>query len=152
MDFSFTEEQTLLRDTRRELSWPTHYDFDKRRAAVASPRPAGGRRSGRRSPRISASWARRSPKTWAAWAAAPTETMVVMEEFGKALVVEPYLGTVVIGGGFLKHAGHAGGGRADRRDHRRRGDHRLRLGRAAGPLQLRRPRRPQRARTARAMC
>ena len=28
-----------------------------------------------------------------------------MEEFGKALVVEPYLGTVVIGGGFLKHAG-----------------------------------------------
>ena len=30
-----------------------------------------------------------------------------MEEFGKALVVEPYLGTVVIGGGFLKHSGHA---------------------------------------------
>ncbi|HRD47955.1 MAG TPA: acyl-CoA dehydrogenase family protein, partial [Caulobacter sp.] len=27
--------------------------------------------------------------------------------FGKALVVEPYLGTVVIGGGFLKHSGHA---------------------------------------------
>jgi alkylation response protein AidB-like acyl-CoA dehydrogenase len=34
--------------------------------------------------------------------------MIVMEEFGKALVVEPYLGTVVIGGGFLKHSGHAG--------------------------------------------
>jgi alkylation response protein AidB-like acyl-CoA dehydrogenase len=33
--------------------------------------------------------------------------MIVMEEFGKALVVEPYLGTVVIGGGFLKHSGHA---------------------------------------------
>jgi alkylation response protein AidB-like acyl-CoA dehydrogenase len=30
-----------------------------------------------------------------------------MEEFGKALVVEPYLGTVVIAGGFLKHSGHA---------------------------------------------
>jgi len=29
-----------------------------------------------------------------------------MEEFGKALVVEPYLGTVVIAGGFLKHSGH----------------------------------------------
>jgi alkylation response protein AidB-like acyl-CoA dehydrogenase len=38
----------------------------------------------------------------------PIENMVVMEEFGKALVVEPYLGTVVIGGGFLKHSGHAG--------------------------------------------
>jgi alkylation response protein AidB-like acyl-CoA dehydrogenase len=31
-----------------------------------------------------------------------------MEELGKALVVEPYLGTVVIGGGFLKHSGYAG--------------------------------------------
>ena len=37
-----------------------------------------------------------------------TEIMVVMEEFGKALVVEPYLGTVVIGGGFLKHGAPAG--------------------------------------------
>ena len=34
--------------------------------------------------------------------------MIVLEEFGKALVVEPYLGTVVIGGGFLKHSGYAG--------------------------------------------
>ena len=31
--------------------------------------------------------------------------MIVMEEFGKALVVEPYVPTVVIGGGFLKHGG-----------------------------------------------
>ncbi|HEV7385638.1 MAG TPA: acyl-CoA dehydrogenase family protein, partial [Phenylobacterium sp.] len=38
----------------------------------------------------------------------PVENMIVMEEFGKALVVEPYLGTVVIGGGFLKHSGHPG--------------------------------------------
>jgi hypothetical protein len=38
----------------------------------------------------------------------PIENMIVMEEFGKALVVEPYLGTVVIGGGFLKHSGHDG--------------------------------------------
>jgi len=29
----------------------------------------------------------------------------VMEEFGKALVVEPYVSTVVIGGGVLKHGG-----------------------------------------------
>jgi hypothetical protein len=33
--------------------------------------------------------------------------MIVMEAFGRALVVEPYLGAVVIGGGFLKHSGHA---------------------------------------------
>jgi hypothetical protein len=36
------------------------------------------------------------------------ELMVVMEEFGKALVVEPYLETVVIGGGFLKYGRPAG--------------------------------------------
>jgi hypothetical protein len=34
--------------------------------------------------------------------------MIIMEEFGKALVIEPYLGTVVIGGGFMKHSGYAG--------------------------------------------
>jgi len=100
MDFSFTEEQTMLRDTVASYL-ADHYDFDKRRAAVAS----------------AAGW---RPEVWKAFAedlgilgasfsedlgglgGGATEIMVVMEEFGKALVVEPYLGTVVIGGGFLK--------------------------------------------------
>jgi alkylation response protein AidB-like acyl-CoA dehydrogenase len=34
--------------------------------------------------------------------------MIVMEEFGKALVLEPYLSTVVIGGGFMKHSDFSG--------------------------------------------
>jgi alkylation response protein AidB-like acyl-CoA dehydrogenase len=103
MDFSFTEEQTLLRDSLAAFLADT-YDFDKRRAAVAS----------------AAGW---RPEIWKALAedlgilgasfaeelgglgGGPTEVMVVMEEFGKALVVEPYLGTVVIGGGFLRRAG-----------------------------------------------
>ena len=33
------------------------------------------------------------------------ETMIVMEALGRALVVEPYLATVVLGGGFLRHGG-----------------------------------------------
>jgi alkylation response protein AidB-like acyl-CoA dehydrogenase len=33
------------------------------------------------------------------------DSMVIMEEFGKALVVEPYVPTIVCAGGFLKHAG-----------------------------------------------
>ena len=37
-----------------------------------------------------------------------TETMVIMEEFGKALVVEPFIPTVVIGGGLLQRAKPAG--------------------------------------------
>jgi alkylation response protein AidB-like acyl-CoA dehydrogenase len=35
----------------------------------------------------------------------PVETLVVMEEIGKSLVIEPYLETVVIGGGLLQRAG-----------------------------------------------
>jgi pimeloyl-CoA dehydrogenase small subunit len=33
--------------------------------------------------------------------------MIVMEALGKALMLEPYLATVVIGGGFLRHGGSA---------------------------------------------
>lgn len=106
MDFSFTEEQSMLRDTVASYLGD-NYDFDKRRAALkAAPH-----------------W---RPDVWKAFAeelgilGAPfseelgglgggyTENMVVMEELGKSLVVEPYLQTVVIGGGFLKHSGYAG--------------------------------------------
>ena len=105
MDFSFTEEQSMLRDTVASYL-ADNYSFDQRRAAI-------GKEPG---------W---SPAVWKAFAeelgilGAPfseaqgglgggaVENMIVMEEMGKALVVEPYLGTVVIGGGFLKHSGHA---------------------------------------------
>jgi len=104
MDFSFTDEQSMLRDTVASYL-ADHYSFDQRRAALS--REPG--------------W---SPQIWKAFAeelgilGAPfseelgglgggaIENMIVMEEFGKALVVEPYLGTVVIAGGFLKHSGH----------------------------------------------
>ena len=106
MDFSFTEEQSMLRDTVASYL-ADNYDFDKRRAALA--KEPGWR-----------------PDVWKAFAeelgilgapfseelgglgGGPIENMVVMEELGKALVVEPYLPTVVIGGGFLKHSGYAG--------------------------------------------
>ena len=35
----------------------------------------------------------------------PVETMIVMEAFGRGLVLEPYLATVVLGGGLIRHAG-----------------------------------------------
>lgn len=106
MDFSFTEEQSMLRDTIASYL-ADNYSFDARRAAIASE--AGWR-----------------PAVWKAFAdelgilgaafseelgglgGGPIDNMVVMEEFGKALVVEPYMGTVVIGGGFMKHSGYAG--------------------------------------------
>src|SRR5260370_30198660 len=38
-------------------------------------------------------------------AGGPVETMIVMEGFGRALALEPFLATVVLGGGFLRHGG-----------------------------------------------
>src|SRR3984885_8673265 len=106
MDFNFTEEQSMLRDTVTSFL-NDKYDFEARKGIVKSE--AGWR-----------------PDYWKAFAnelgilgapfseelgglgGGPVENMIVMEAFGKALVVEPYLGTVVIGGGFLKHSGYAG--------------------------------------------
>ncbi|HZZ67819.1 MAG TPA: acyl-CoA dehydrogenase family protein, partial [Phenylobacterium sp.] len=106
MDFNFTDEQSMLRDTVASYL-ADHYSFDQRRAMLA--RDPG--------------W---SPQVWKAFAeelgilgapfseelgglgGGPVENMIVMQEMGRSLVVEPYLGTVVIGGGFLKHSGYAG--------------------------------------------
>jgi pimeloyl-CoA dehydrogenase small subunit len=37
----------------------------------------------------------------------PVETMIVMEAFGRGLVLEPYLTTVLLGGGLVRHGGDA---------------------------------------------
>lgn len=104
MDFNFTEEQTMIRDQIARLV-REQYDFDTRMEVIRSE--AGWR-----------------PEMWAQFAelgllmapfseedgglgGGPIDAMVVMEEFGKGLVVEPYIPTVVCGGGFLKHGGSA---------------------------------------------
>jgi len=104
MDFSFTEEQTLLRNTVQSLL-QDKYDFETRRKVAKS---ADGWR----------------PEMWAQFAelgllaapfseemgglgGGPIENMIVMEEFGRHLVVEPYVETVVIAGGFLREGGSA---------------------------------------------
>ena len=105
MDFSFTEEQGMLRDTVASYL-ADHYDFDKRRAAVKSAtgwRPEVWKAFAEELGILGASF----PEELGGLGGGATDTMIVMEEFGKALVVEPYLGTVVIGGGFLSHSGHA---------------------------------------------
>ena len=47
-------------------------------------------------------WRCRSPKPTADSAAVPVEVMLVMEAFGRRLVLEPYLATVVLAGGCLR--------------------------------------------------
>ena len=106
MDFSFTDEQSMLRDTIASYL-ADRYDFDTRRAAIKS---ASGWRA-----EVWKAFAEKLGILGAAFSeelgglgGGAIDNMVVMEEFGKALVVEPYLGTVVIGGGFLKHGAPAG--------------------------------------------
>jgi alkylation response protein AidB-like acyl-CoA dehydrogenase len=103
MDFSFTEEQGLLRDSVAAYL-ADHYDFDKRRAAIKSPsgwRPEVWKAFAQDLGILGAAF----PEDMGGLGGGPIETLVVMEEFGRALVVEPYLSTVVIGGGFLRRAG-----------------------------------------------
>ena len=54
-----------------------------------------------------ACWARPLTKSMAALVAAHLENALLMEEFGKVIAIEPYLQTVVIGGGALKAVGGA---------------------------------------------
>ena len=102
MDFSFTSEQDQLSDTVAKLV-SQKYDFDTRRKVAKSE--AGWR-----------------PEMWSQFAelgllgasfteaeggfgSGPIEAMIISEEFGKGLVIEPYLQTVVIGGNFFRHGG-----------------------------------------------
>lgn len=105
MDFDYSVEQDMLRDTLASYL-ADHYDFETRRAVVATP--AGWR------PKVWADLAERLnllgaafPEEYGGMGGGAIENAVVMEELGKALVVEPYLGTVVIGGGLLKQVGGA---------------------------------------------
>jgi alkylation response protein AidB-like acyl-CoA dehydrogenase len=104
MDFSFTDEQNMLRDTVASYLGD-HYAFDRRRAAIDKEpgwRPQVWKAFAEELGILGAAF----PEALGGLGGGPVETMIIMEEFGKALVVEPYLGTVVIGGGFLKHADH----------------------------------------------
>ena len=104
MDFSFTEEQNMIRDSLSRMI-REQYDWETRNKVITSE-------SGWR------------PEMWAQFAElglfmAPfseedgglggnaVDAMVIMEEFGKGLVVEPFVPSVVLGGGFLKHGGSA---------------------------------------------
>jgi pimeloyl-CoA dehydrogenase small subunit len=104
MDFSFTEEQSMLRDTVASYL-ADHYSIDQRKAALAKEphwRPDVWKAFAEELGILGAPF----PEDLGGLGGGHVENMIVMEELGKALVVEPYLGTVVIGGGFLKHSGH----------------------------------------------
>jgi len=102
MDFSFTEEQTQIRDTlRRFLS--ENYTLERHRAIAR-----GG--SGC-DPDIWRQFAELGilglgiPEALGGMGGSAVDAMVVMEELGRALVIDPYLTSVIVGAGLLARAG-----------------------------------------------
>src|SRR5581483_2273839 len=102
MDFDLSEEQRLLKDSVDGLLADT-YDFEARKKHGAAKK----------------GW---SDEVWSKFAeqgllglpfaeadggfgAGAIETGIVMEALGRALVLEPYFATVVLGGGFLRLGG-----------------------------------------------
>jgi pimeloyl-CoA dehydrogenase small subunit len=104
MDFDLSEEQRLLKESVDGLLNDS-YDFDQRKKYM---KEKGGWSK--------AVWSRLAEQGLlglpfaeddGGFGAGAVETMIVMEALGKALMLEPYLPTVVIAGGFLRHGGSA---------------------------------------------
>ena len=104
MNFDFTEEQVMLRDSVARFV-QDEYDFDTRQHILKSDE----------------GFSRDNWRTFAelGWLSIPfaeehggfggnaVDVMVVMEQLGKGLVVEPYFATVLLFGGLLQRAGSA---------------------------------------------
>lgn len=104
MDFDLTEEQRLLKESVDGLLADS-YDFENRKKYA---KEKGGWSK--------AVWSKLAEQGLlglpfseedGGFGGGAVETMIVMEALGRALVLEPYLATVVIGGGFLRHGGSA---------------------------------------------
>ena len=102
MDFSFSEEQTLLQDTLKRFA-QKEYTSEKRRGILKSAE--GFSRE---------VWAQLAqmgvlglpfPEECGGFGGGAAETLIVMQGIGSGLLVEPYLATVVLGGGLLQALG-----------------------------------------------
>ncbi|MEO8669581.1 MAG: acyl-CoA dehydrogenase family protein, partial [Bauldia sp.] len=102
MDFSFTEEQTLLRNSVQKFLQST-YDFDTRRKVSKSD--TGWRKEIWKEFADLGLLGAAIPEDFGGLGGGPIETMIVMEEIGRSLVIEPYLANAVIAAGFLKAGG-----------------------------------------------
>ena len=100
MDFDLNDEQRLLQESLGKLL-ADHYGFEQR-AAMLGGDPGWSRDM----------WARYAEMGLLALPfsvedggmdGGPVDTMIVMEAFGGALVLEPYLSTVILCGSLLRH-------------------------------------------------
>ncbi|MEJ0042081.1 MAG: acyl-CoA dehydrogenase family protein [Rhizomicrobium sp.] len=102
MDFAFTEEQTLLRNSVSKYL-ADNYKFEQWRKFT---RGETGRDPNHWKQFAELGlFAAALPEAYGGLGGGPVDNLVIMEEFGKALVVEPYVPTVVIGGGLVNAGG-----------------------------------------------
>jgi pimeloyl-CoA dehydrogenase small subunit len=102
MDFSFSDEQTLLADSIEKFI-QNDYPFDARQKIVKSELGFSAEK-----------WSTFAELGWlgvpfseldGGFDGTAVDSMIMMEQFGKGLIVEPYLASVVLAGGALKIAG-----------------------------------------------
>ena len=102
MDFDLNDDQRMLKDSVDRLI-ADRYGFEQRRGYMATPE----------------GWSRPMwtqvaelgllglpfAEEHGGFGGGPVETMIVAEAFGRGLVLEPYLATVVLGGGLIQRVG-----------------------------------------------
>jgi pimeloyl-CoA dehydrogenase small subunit len=105
MDFDLSDEQRLLKDSVDRLVDDSYGDFARRQGYAREPHGF-------------------SARLWATYGelgllglpfaeadggsgGGPVETMLVLEAFGRGLVLEPYFASIILGGGLLRAGGHA---------------------------------------------
>ncbi|MFG1478048.1 acyl-CoA dehydrogenase family protein [Xanthobacter sp. V4C-4] len=103
MDFDLTDEQSLLKDTARRWASDTYSSIEDLAAARAAPLGFA-----------EAKWVELAElgllglpfaEADGGFGGGPVETLVVVEALGRALAPEPYLASVILGGGALRLAG-----------------------------------------------
>jgi pimeloyl-CoA dehydrogenase small subunit len=104
MDFELSPEQQLLSDNVARLM-KDRYGFEARKTYQASPAGFSDAlwREYADMGLLGAPFAEED----GGYGGGAVETMIVMQEFGKALALEPYLETVVLCGALIKHAANA---------------------------------------------
>ena len=104
MEFAFTDVQSMLQESIEKFI-ANDYDFERRQQYAASE-------SGY-SPEV---WAMFAELGWTAvpfagedggFDGGPVEIMVMMQQFGRGLLVEPFLANIVMAGGILRRAATA---------------------------------------------
>lgn len=101
MNFSLSDEQAMLRESVEQFVTKA-YTFENRKAFSAAPLGFAAE-----------NWQQFAELGWlglpfsesdGGYDGGPIETMLIMQEFGKGLVVEPYVASIILAGGALKRS------------------------------------------------